>query len=145
LKKEVIQWDLKPKRYNVLTVAPNLPLPLRTRSSFNPRAILMSPSAVPHAGRQGRQSRVEVVGTAMGPRARCSLPNAHSAAKRPKCLLRLPLAGQSIVEIATTKSDRADNAGLTTGHRRAGDTRPVYVKACEIKQKEEHPYEDLCR
>jgi len=51
--------------------------------------------------------------TATGSHAKCFLPYAPSAAKTPKCLLSLPMAGRSIVAIATAKSDRVDNAGLT--------------------------------
>jgi len=104
---------LKLKRSSVPIVGLTSALPLRNKSSFNPRAILMSPSAVLHAERQGRQNGAEVVVTATGPHGRCSLPHAPSAAKRPKCLLSLLVAGQSIVAIVTKKSDRVDNAGLT--------------------------------
>jgi len=45
----------------------------------------------------------EVVVTATGSHARCFPPYAPSAAKRPKCLLSPPMAGQSIVAIATVK------------------------------------------
>jgi hypothetical protein len=87
----------------------------------------MSPSAAPHADSQGRQSGMEVVVTATGSPGKCSLLYAPSAAKRRKYLLSLPTAGRSIAAIATEKSDRADNAGLTAEHTRAGDTWPVYV------------------
>jgi ribosomal protein S21 len=70
---------------------------------------------------------MEVVVTATGSPGKCSLLYAPSAAKRRKYLLSLPTAGRSIVAIATEKSDRADNAGLTTEHTRAGDTWPVYA------------------
>jgi hypothetical protein len=100
---------------------------LRSKSSFNPRAIPTSPSAVPHADRRGRQSGMEVVGIATGPQGKCFLPYAPSAAKTPKCLLSLPTAGRSIAAIATIKSDRLDNAGLTTGHAGTGDTWSLYV------------------
>ena len=83
--------------------------PLGNKSSINPRAILMNPSAVLHVDRQGRQSGtgmgMGMVVTVMGSHARCFLPHALSAAKTPKCLLRLPMAGQSIVAIATAKSE----------------------------------------
>jgi hypothetical protein len=52
---------------------------------------------------------------------------APTVAKRRKYLLPLPTAGQSIVAIATEKSDRVDNSGLIPGHTWAGDTWPVYV------------------
>jgi len=42
---------------------------LRNKSFSNLRAILMSPSVVPHAARQGSQSVTETA--AMGPDARC--------------------------------------------------------------------------
>jgi hypothetical protein len=74
----------------------------------------MSPSAVPHADRQRRQNGMEVVATATGHHDRCFLRHAPSAAKTPKCLLRLPVAGRSIAAIATEKSDRVDNAGVIT-------------------------------
>jgi len=73
----------------------------------------MSPSAVPHAAKQGSQSDMAVVATATVSHAKCFLPYAPIAAKTPKCLLSLPTAGLSIVAIATEKSDRVDNAGLT--------------------------------
>jgi len=104
--------------------------PLRNKSSFNPRAILMSPSAVLHAVRQGRQSGTEVVVTATGSHAKCFLPYAPSAAKTPKCLLSLPMAGRSIVAIATVKSDRVDNAGLTRDIHGPGIPGPCMSLEC---------------
>jgi hypothetical protein len=104
--------------------------PLGNKSSFNPRAILMSPSAVPHADRQGRQSGMEVVVAATGSLAKCFLPYAPSAAKTPKCLLSLPMAGQSIVAIVTVKSDRVDNAGLTMDIHGPGILGPCMFMEC---------------
>ena len=106
--------------------------PLGNKSSFNPRAILMSPSAVPHADRQGRQSGMEMVVTATGSRAKCLLPYAPSAAKTPKYLLSLPTAGRSIVASATVKSDRADNAGLTMDIHGPGIPGPCMFLECGV-------------
>jgi hypothetical protein len=85
----------------------------------------MSPSAVPHADRQGRQSGTEVVATATGPHARRFPPHAPNAGTTPKCLLSLPTAGRSIAAIATKKSDQLDNTGLTWTY--AGRGYPVRV------------------
>ena len=103
---------------------------LRNKSSFNPRAIPMSPSAVLHAERQRRHSGTEVVVTATGCHARCFLPHAPSAAKTPKCLLSLPPAGRSIVAIATVKSDRVDNTRLTMAIHGPGIPGPCMFIEC---------------
>ena len=73
----------------------------------------MSPSAVPHAARQGSQNEMEIVVTTTVSHAECFLPYAPSVAKTPKCLSSLPTAGPSIVEIATIRSNWLDNSGLT--------------------------------
>jgi len=65
----------------------------------------MSPSAVPHAAKQGRQSEAEIVATATGSDAKCSLQHAPSAARILKYLLSLGMVDRSIVAIATVKSD----------------------------------------
>ena len=122
---------MQTKRYSVLTVAPSSPLPLRTKSSSNPRAIPMSPSAVPRVDRQGRQSGTRVVVAATGSHARCFLPHAPSAAKTPKCLSSLPLAGRSIAAIVTEKSDRADNGGLTPDIHRPGISGSCMTPKCD--------------
>ena len=85
---------------------------LRNKSFSNLRAILMSPSAVPHVAKQGRQSDTEIVTTATGPHAKCFLQYAPSVAKIPKYPLNLVLVDQCIVAIATAKSDRVDSAVL---------------------------------
>ena len=85
----------------------------------------MSPSAVHHADRHGRQSGTEVVVTVTGPHARCFPPHAPSAGTTPKCLLNLPAAGRSIAAIATKKSDQLDNTGFTWIY--AGRGYPVRV------------------
>jgi len=112
-------------------VGPTSASPLRNKSYFKPGAILMSPSAVPHAARQGRQSGMEVVVTATG-HAKCFLPYAPSAAKTPKCLLSLSLAGRSIVAIATVNSDRLDNAGLTMNIHGPGIPGQCMSRECDV-------------
>ena len=87
----------------------------------------MSPSAVPHVARRGRQSDTEIVATATGAHAKCFLQYAPSVAKRPKYHLNLAVISRCIVAIATVKSDRVDNACLTIGHTWAGDTWPMHV------------------
>jgi len=62
----------------------------------------MSPSAVPHAVRQGSQSATEAV-LAMGPGARCFPLNALSAAKTPKYPLNRVGTSRCTVAIATAK------------------------------------------
>ncbi len=46
---------------------------------FQSRAILMSPSAAPHAARQGRQSDTEIVAPATGSDAKCIPQHVRSA------------------------------------------------------------------
>jgi hypothetical protein len=132
LRKEVIQWVFRTKRSSVPIVGPTSASPLRNKSSFKPRAILMSPSAVPHADRQGRQSGMEMVVTATGSHAKCFLPYAPSAAKTPKCLLSLSMTGQSIVAIATVKSGWVDNAGLTMDIHGPGIRGPCMFLECDV-------------
>ena len=108
-------------------VGPISASPLKNKSSSNPRAILMSPSAALHADRQERQSGTQVVVTDTVSRARCTPPYAPTVVERPKYLSHLPTAGRSIVAIATEKSDRADNGGLTAGHAWARGAWPVYA------------------
>ena len=73
----------------------------------------MSPSDVPHAAKQGRQSDLEIVATATDSDAKCFLQYAPSAAKTRKCPLSLAMVDRSIVAIATIKSDRVDRASVT--------------------------------
>jgi len=73
----------------------------------------MSPSAAPHAVRQGSQNDTEMATT--GPDARCSPQYVLSAAKTPKYLLNPAVIDRFTVAIATVKSDQADNARLTKG------------------------------
>jgi hypothetical protein len=103
---------------------------LRNKSSISPRAILMSPSDVPHADRQGRQSGTEVVATATGSHVRRLLPHAPSAGTTPRCLLSLLVAGRSIAAIATVKSDRVDNAGLNMDIHGPGIPGPCIFIEC---------------
>ena len=79
---------------------------LTSKSFSNPGAILMIPSAVPRAARQGSQSATETVATE--PHVRCFLQHAPSAARIPKYPLNLVVIGRCIVAIATEKSDQVD-------------------------------------
>ncbi len=79
---------------------------LRNRSFSNPEAILMSPSAVPRAAKQGSQSVTEIVVT--GPDARCFPQHARSVARILKYTLNLVVIGRCIVAIVTEKSDQVD-------------------------------------
>lgn len=92
---------------------------LRNKSFSNPEAILMSPSAVPRAARQGSQSVTEAAAT--GPADRCFPQNVPSAARTPKYPLNLAGISRFTVAIATVQSDRIDNAALTSGHIWAED------------------------
>ncbi len=76
---------------------------LRNKSFSSLKAILTSPSDVPHAVRQGSQSVTETAAT--GPDARCFLRHALSVAKTPKYPLNLAVISRFTVVIATVKSD----------------------------------------
>jgi len=77
----------------------------------------MSPSAAPHAARQGSQNDTEIVTT--DPDEGCFRQHAPSVAKIPKYLLNLVLVDRCIVAIATVKSDRVASAvsNLKSIHR----------------------------
>ena len=83
-------------------------LALRSKSFSNLGAILMSPSAAPHAARQGSQNDTEM--TATGPDAKCFGQHAPSVAKIPRYPLNPVLVDRCIVAIATVKSDRVASA-----------------------------------
>ncbi len=83
---------------------------LTTKSFSNPKAILMSPSAVPRVARQGSQSVTAAAAT--GPDARCFPRHAPSAARAPKYPLNLVVISRFTVAIAIVKSDQVDNAVL---------------------------------
>ena len=76
---------------------------LRNKSSFNLRAILMSPSAVQHAVKQGKQNVTATVAT--DPGDKCSPQYALSVAKIPKYHLSLVKVDQCIVVSATVSKD----------------------------------------
>ncbi len=75
-----------------------------------------------------------IVALAIGLDARCSPQYVPSVAKKPKYRSSLAKAGRCIVAIATTRLDRADNAGLTIGYTWAGDTWPMYAVRMGITQ-----------
>ena len=64
----------------------------------------MSPSAAPHAARQGSQNDTEVAAT--GPDAKCFPQYVPSVAKTRKYPLNLAVISRFTVAIATVKSDR---------------------------------------
>jgi len=76
---------------------------LRNKSSSSLKAILTSPSAVHHVGKQGKQSAMGVVATV--PDAECSLPYVLSAVTNAKYLSSLVRVGLCIVLSATIRSD----------------------------------------
>ncbi len=78
---------------------------LRSRSFSNPGAILMSPSAAPHAARQESQNDTEVAATTAVPVAKCFRQHAPSVAKPLKYPLNLAVISRFTVVIATVKLD----------------------------------------
>ena len=76
---------------------------LKSKSFSNLGAILMSPSAAPHAARQGNQSVMEAAAT--GPDARCFPQYVPSVAKILKYPLNLAVIDRFTVAIAIVKSD----------------------------------------
>jgi hypothetical protein len=96
---------LRTKRYNVLTVAPNSPLPLRNKSSMLVGDILMSPSVALLAVRQSGPSTTTP--EAPGLAARCMPRYVVSVARNVKCPLSLEKAGQYIVVNATARIGQA--------------------------------------
>jgi hypothetical protein len=101
LRKEVIQWDLQTKRYNVLTVVLHSPLLLRNKSSMLVRDILTSPSVAPLAVKQKEPSTIAPEVPELT--ARCIPQYVMNVAKTVKCPLSLERAGQYIVVSATTR------------------------------------------
>jgi hypothetical protein len=93
---------LRTKRYNVLTVVPTSPLPLRNKSSMLVGDILMSPSVALLAARQREPST-----TTPELAARCMPRYALSVARNVKCPLSLEKAGQCIVVNATARIGQA--------------------------------------
>ena len=107
-REEVIRWVLSTRQSNALIVELLSLSALRNKSSSNPKVILTSPSAVPHAAKQGRHSVTELVAT--GPSGRCSRQYAPSVAKKPKYHLSPAKVDQYTVVIAITRPDKASNA-----------------------------------
>jgi hypothetical protein len=91
--------------YNVPIAEPNSLSVLRNKSSSNPRAILMNPSAALHAVKQGRQNVMGMTVMAIGPDVRCSPRYVLSVVKIPRYLSSPARAGLYIVTSATTKSE----------------------------------------
>ena len=83
---------------------------LRNKNFSSPRAMLMSPSAVPNAARQGNQNVTEAVTTA--PDVRCSPRYAPSVARTPKYPSNHAVTGLFTVAIAIVKSDLVSNTGV---------------------------------
>ena len=88
------------------------PSALRNKSSSLPEAIPTSPSAVPHAARNGKHGSTATVATAIGMiamatglNAKCFLRYAPSVAKIPRFRSSPAKIGQCIVAIATIRSD----------------------------------------
>jgi len=72
----------------------------------------MIPSVVPHAARKGRHGStaivaiaMEMIATATGPNAKCSLRYAPSVEKLPRCHSSPAKIGRCIAAIATIRSD----------------------------------------
>jgi hypothetical protein len=96
---------LRTKLYNVLTVAPNSPLPLRNKSSMLVGDILMSPSVALLAVRQSEPSTTAPEAPELA--AKCMPRYVLSVAKNAKCPLSLEKAGQCIVANATARIGQA--------------------------------------
>ena len=96
---------MRTKRYNVLTVAPNSPLPLRNKSSMLVGDTLMSPSVALLAVRQREAS--STTPEAPGLAAKCMPRYALSVARNVKCPSSLERADQSIVVTATARIGQA--------------------------------------
>ena len=92
---------MRTKRYNVLTAAPNSPLPLRNKSSMLVEDILMSPSVALLAVRQRERSTTTPEAPELP--ARCILQYVLSVARNVKFPLSLEKAGQCIVVNATAR------------------------------------------
>lgn len=96
---------MRTKRYNVLTVAPNSPLPLRNKSSMLVGDILMSPSVALLAVRQSEPSTTTPEAPELA--ARCMPRYVVSVARNVKCPLSLEKAAQYIVVNATARIGQA--------------------------------------
>lgn len=96
---------MRTKRYNVLTVAPNSPLPLRNKSSMLVGDILMSPSVALLAVRQSEPSTTTPEAPELA--ARCMPRYVLSVARNVKCPSSLERADQSIVATATARIGQA--------------------------------------
>jgi hypothetical protein len=82
--------------------------PLRNRSFSSRKAILMSRSGVLHAVKQGKPREVArevAIAAVVVADVRCILLFALNVAKTPRCHLNHAPVKQSIVAIATVKSD----------------------------------------
>jgi hypothetical protein len=78
------QWRFKTKPFNVPIVVPLSLSRQKSRSSTSPKDIPMSPSDVQPAGKQGRQSAMEVAERDQDSKDRCSRRNALNVGKIPK-------------------------------------------------------------
>lgn len=101
---------MQTKRYNVLTVVPNSPSPLRNRSSTLVGDIPMSPSVAPLAARQREPNTTTP--EVPEPAAKCMPRYALSVARNVKCPLSLEKADQYIVANATPRSSQAIRSNL---------------------------------
>jgi len=87
------------------------PSALGNKSNLHPEAILMTPSAVPHAAKKGRHGSTVIVAIAMemiamatGLSARCFLLYAPSVEKIPRCHSSHAKIDRFIAAIATIRS-----------------------------------------
>ena len=85
---------------------------LGNKSNLLQEAILMHPSAVPHAAKKGRHARtvtvaiaMEIIATATSLYAKCFLRYAPSVAKVPRCHSSHAKIDRFIVAIVTIRSD----------------------------------------
>lgn len=95
---------MRTKRYNVLTAAPNSPLPLRNKSSMLVGDTPMSPSVALLAVRQREPSTTTPEAPELA--AKCMPRCVLSVARNVKCPLNLERAGRCIVVNATAKIDQ---------------------------------------
>ena len=95
---------MRTKRYNVLTVAQNSPLPLRNKSSMLVGDIQMSPSVALVAVRQREPSTTPEVPELTG---KCTPQYVLSVGRNVKCPLNLERAGRYIVVTATPRLNQA--------------------------------------
>ena len=90
---------------------------LGNKNNLRPEAILITPSAVPHAAKKGRHGRTATVAIAIemiatGLYAKCFLWYALSVEKIPRCHSSPAKIDRFIVAIVTIRSDLADHASL---------------------------------